>query len=98
MPGGNRDLMERLLTPTERRVLATHCTAAGVPLDRWHLTGLARGWELVAFERLVRRIRATERVTLSRAEWSAAARLGISRETLLSRRKDSARAAYRKAS
>lgn len=95
MPGGRRDFMNDLLTQSERRAIAAQCRAYGVQLERWHLSPIvARGWEGVAFDRLARRLRYMEKLTVARAEQEAAARIGISRDTFITRRKEQVAASY----
>lgn len=86
---GDREALERELVIDELRAIVEICRACSppVPRDEWHrCESIARPFELLAHERLTRRLMDEGR-SRHAAELRAAIRLGLSEKTLQARRR-----------
>lgn len=96
-PPANRDALEAVLTADELELIAEACAGFDMPFALWvNCDGIARFWEMIAIGRLAEQIQATEGIAKDAALREAAARLGLSAETIVSRRKRWRKAAYTK--
>jgi hypothetical protein len=95
---GDRLRMEAALGTELVEALHAQCRSYPIPLDRWHRVPLlARAWEVTAVTRLADRLRAEEGIGAKTALDTAAIRLGLEPDTVISRIKRSHAAAYRRA-